>query len=162
MKKVTALATAIYIILFVLSQASGQGYDQYDQFITKKFADYLFDLKKSQWENGARKVFPPNGRLKHVPQITGGVIYAFPSGGPMIEFGPFFWDANFPTTFIMVTFYYPSGTRPPIDEESKKEIDVSMQRSLGPSYSVEASYSQGEKWETVQFAIKKPIRPGAP
>jgi len=39
-------------------------------------ADYLFGLKKSQWDNQAKKVFPPNWRLKLIPQDTGAVIYA--------------------------------------------------------------------------------------
>jgi hypothetical protein len=152
MRNVLALAISICLVLFVSSHSGAQSYDQ---LITKAFAYYLFDLKKAQWDNEARKVFPPIWRLKIIPQDTGAVIYAFDSSGERtIELIAFFWDANFPTSFIMVTFYHRIGTRPPIDGEGKRKIETAMQESLGPNYSVEPSYAQNEISEIVQFTIK--------
>jgi hypothetical protein len=141
----------IAFLLFSSSPASAQSFDK---FITKKFADYLFGLKKSQWDTEARKVFQPEWRLKMIPQDTGGVFYASdPSGGPVIELIPFFWDANFPTSFVMVTFYYPLGERPPTDRDAEKELEVSIRQRLGPQYSIEPVYTQNETMEIIQFTI---------
>ena len=74
----------IALLLFGSSHASAQSYDK---FINNKFADYLFGLKKSQWDDEARNVFQSNWFLKMIPQETGAVFYAFDtSGGPLIEF----------------------------------------------------------------------------
>jgi hypothetical protein len=120
-------------------------------------ADRLFGLKHSEWDNQAIKVFPRNWKFKLLPPPgvnTGGIIYAEDSGGArLIEIFPFFWDANFPTSFVTVTFYCPQGSVL-TSEKQKGDIVKQVARSLGTGYSVEPQFSQKDNVDILQFTVK--------
>jgi hypothetical protein len=151
------LAVTIVHVMLIGSVNAQPGRD-YEKLVNKKLADHLFGLKKWQWDNEAKKVLPSNWPMKIMapPDNTGGIIYAQdPSAGRMIEIIPFFWDANFPTSFVMVTFYSRIGATTAVGDKQKATIEMQVQRSLGSAYSLEPSFSRKDNMDMVQFIIKR-------
>jgi hypothetical protein len=106
-----------------------------EPIVSKRDADRIFGLSRSQWEAEARAFVPPRGwNVRLQPATTGtSVIATDPRTGTGLGVQPSFRDAQGPPELLVVSSYYPAGTLRRYSEQRRREMETAA-ADLGSAY----------------------------
>jgi len=127
-----------------------------ETIISKKDADHLFSMKKSEWEEFKFKyVFPDGWEARFVEFDTGSSIMAFDKknniGGLSVQ--PLYEDTNSLPDIVIVGSYYEKG-RLNIDKSFIEDIKKETEKDLGSKYKVMVKYvNLTDNYEGVEITI---------
>jgi hypothetical protein len=118
-----------------------------ETLVSKKDADFVFSLIKSEWEKKIESFFAPGWDFRVTKFETGSMAFGFnPVSGVGLSIKPFYQNDSDPPDNVTVSNYFPVGALPPRTDEMKKDMEAAAQKDLGPTYSVHLIYSStGEK-----------------
>lgn len=149
--------TAFYVLLLllvvicILHEASAQ-----ETIISKKDADFVFSLNKSEWEKSATKFFAPGWVVRSTKHETGTGVAGFdPSNGYGMSVQPLYRNDRDKPEMVIVGNYFPAGALPPMTEELKRSMETAARKDLGVTYSLRLSHSKMEKMEVIELFLTK-------
>ena len=127
-----------------------------ERIISKSDADYIFTLKKPQWEEYIKQAIPPKGwEVKILSVDTGPVMGAFdPKTGMGLSVQPLFINNYSLPEMIIVGSWYPKGMIT-ITDEIKRGIENDSKKDLGPKYHIELIHKKEPKWDIIEILITK-------
>jgi hypothetical protein len=148
----SALITVMsLVIVCILSPLDAQ-----EKIISRKDAEFVFSLTKSQWEVASQKFLAPGWTKQSVKRESGSQIIGFdPSTRIGLSVQPFFENDRDPPQMVVVGNYFPLGVLPPMTDEIKKDMEAATKKDLGPPYTVRLVYSKMEKMETIEIILSK-------
>jgi len=127
-----------------------------EQIISKQEVDHLFSLTKSQWQTESVKFVAPSSVGKTTESTSGNLVAAYdPSTGIGRFTQPLYPNENEPPALVIMGFYYPPGSLPPMTAELQKDIETQVQTELGDDYSVQLRYSKTEDHECIELQLKQ-------
>ena len=128
-----------------------------EKIVNKQDADYIFGLNKADWESYAQRIFYPDGwKVRLTPHDTGISVMAFdPNTGIGLSIQPFYDSDDKPPTVLIVASHYPLGVLPVFTDDFKRGLEKEAAADLGPGYTVSATYTKIEQFETIGLTITK-------
>jgi hypothetical protein len=103
-----------------------------ERIISKKDADFVFSLRKQNWETEVRKFFAPSCTLRSSQLDTGMAVGDFdPSTGFGISIQPLYRGSDDPPEVVIVGSYFPLVAMPPMNEQLQKDMEATAQQDLG-------------------------------
>ena len=130
-----------------------------EQIISKQEVDHLFSLTKPQWQTESVKfvaLVAPGSVGKTAEYTSGNLLAAYdPSTGIGRFIQPLYPNEKEPPFLVIVGFYYPPGSLPPMTAELQKDIEMQVQTELGGDYSVQLRYSKTEDHESIELQLKQ-------
>jgi len=133
------VAAAVLVLLAVtVGPSAGQ-----ERLVSKKDADRIFGLNRTQWEAEARrmvesqtwKVLPGSGE-----QGTG-VMATDPKTGVGLAVRPSFRNPQESPETLVVGSYYPVGTFRRFSDQTRREMESAAGSDFGSAYSVSVAFS---------------------
>lgn len=125
------------LLLTMLAISDGQ-----ERIVTRRDADQIFGMNRSQWEAEARRMVDSQGWKVRSPADTGtGVMALDPKTGVGLGVQPSFPDAQGPPEALVVGSYYPPGTFRQFSEQTQRDMEAAASSDLGPAYSISVSFS---------------------
>ena len=117
--------------------------DSQERIVSKRDADRIFRLNRSQWEDEAKRLVQSEGwKVQPGSNDTGtGVITFDPKTGVGLGVRPSFRDAQGPPDTLVVGSYYPAGTFRRLTEQTQRELEATTGSDLGPAYTLTVSFS---------------------
>lgn len=112
-----------------------------ESVVSKKDADSIFSMTKSEWENTAPKYAAPNTTVRLQKANTGVRLASFDrSTGYGLSIQPFYYDTKSSPSNLLVSSFYPKGTLEVDFSEIKEKIEADAKKDLGEVYDVSADY----------------------
>lgn len=145
---------------------------QPEDLVNKEDADYIFSLKRQEWEDYARAMVHPWGwEIRRLPFDTGTSIVAQDPGtnlGLVVQ--PFYSRDDAPPDRLIVGSFHPEGLLlpPKIDDDLRRDIEDRARKDLGPLYAVSVTITEfmGNPmiWFSISLAsqegrLEQPIEP---
>lgn len=125
-----------------------------EPMVGKKEVDFLFALKMSEWQKGAKKFFACDWNITSGEHETGNRVIGFhPSTGLGVSVQPMYSNDDDPPFMIIVGNYIPLGGLPPITGDAIKDINASMRHNLGSAYNVRCSYRTFEGMGLLEIVL---------
>jgi hypothetical protein len=127
-----------------------------ETIISKSDADYIFTLKKAQWEEYIKQAIHPMGwKVKIHSLDTGSVMGAFdPKTGLGLTVQPLFRNNYSLPEMIIVGSWYPKGMVS-ITDELKCGIENESKKDLGPEYHISLNHKKEPEWDIIEILITK-------
>jgi hypothetical protein len=136
---------SIVALLLLLPPVVGPGpAGGQERIVSKRDADRIFGLSRSQWEAEARAFVPPRGwNVRLQPATTGtSVIATDPRTGTGLGVQPSFRNAQGPPELLVVSSYYPAGTLRRYSEQMRREMETAAAADLGAAYVAIVAFSE--------------------
>jgi len=129
-------------VLVLLAVTVGPSAGQ-ERLVSKKDADRIFGLNRTQWEAEARrmvdsqtwKVLPGPGEQGTGFMATG------PKTGVGLAVRPSFRNPQEPPETLIVGSYYPVGTFRRFSDQTRREMESAAGSDFGSAYSVSVAFS---------------------
>jgi len=117
--------------------------DPQERIVSKRDADRIFRLSRSQWEDEATRLVQSEGwKVQPGSNDAGtGVITFDPKTGVGLGVRPSFRDAQGPPETLVVGSYYPAGTFRQLTEQTRRELEATTGSDLGLAYTLTVSFS---------------------
>jgi hypothetical protein len=127
-----------------------------EKIISKSDADYIFTLKKPQWEEYIKQASHPTGwEVKIFSLDTGSVMGAFdPETGMGLSVQPLFSNNDSLPEMIIVGSWYPKGMIT-ITDEVMRGIENESKKDLGSKYYIKLNCRKEPKWDIIEIIIMK-------
>jgi len=137
---VRSLVAAVVLVLLAVTVGPSAGQER---LVSKKDADRIFGLNRTQWEAEARrmvesqtwKVLPGSGE-----QGTG-VMATDPKTGVGLAVRPSFRNPQESPETLVVGSYYPVGTFRRFSDQTRREMESDAGSDFGSPYSVSVAFS---------------------
>jgi len=127
-----------------------------ETIISKKDADHIFSLKKSEWEvYKNRYVFPEGWEVRFNEINTGTGIIAYDNVNNMgLSVQPLYEDDNSFPDLVIVGSYYEKGRFDFFNQEFISDVKKEAEKDLGSKYVVDVKYVRpSEKYEGVEITL---------
>jgi len=127
-----------------------------ETLISKSDADYIFALKRPQWEEYIKQLIHPMGWKVNIYSLdTGSVMGAFDLKTDMgLTVQPLFRNNYSLPEMIIVEGWYPKNTTT-ITDEPKRGIENESKKDLRPEYHIKLNHKKEPKWDIIEILITK-------
>ena len=127
-----------------------------EKIISRKDADAIFSMTRSQWEEHAKQFVHPLGwPMRPMPIDTGtGFAAVDPTSGIRVTLQPLYKTPNDPPDMIVVGNWYPAG-QTPITPEFVARVQRAAQEDLGANYMVTASLGAASGLEGIELLVRR-------
>ena len=114
-----------------------------ERLVSKKDADRIFGLNRTQWEAEARRmVDSQTWKVLPGPGEQGtGVMATDPKTGVGLAVRPSFRNPQEPPETLIVGSYYPVGTFRRFSDQTRREMESAAGSDFGSAYSVSVAFS---------------------
>jgi hypothetical protein len=128
-----------------------------EHIISKKDADFVFSLRKHDWETEVKKFFAPGWTIRSFQLDTGMQVAGYdPSTGFGISIQPLYRSSSDdPPEVVIVGSYFPPGAMPPMNEQAQKGMETTAQQDLGAAYHVGLSYERKDNLDCFHLILAK-------
>jgi len=127
-----------------------------ETIISKKDADFVFGLIRSEWEKNAPKFFAPGWEVRLSKHETGTMVAAFnPANGYGMSVQPMYRNDRDKPEMVIVGNYFPMGALPPMTDDLKRSMESEAKKDLGPTYSVRLTYAKMEKLDVIELLLTR-------
>ena len=125
--------------------------------LSKAIADPIFAMDRSSWESHAREWAAPKGwKIRVEPTANGSsVLEEDPTTGIEFMLRPYYDNDIDPPESLFVEIHYPPAKAPKFTADFKHDLEYDARRSLGPEYSVSATYATSPSFVEIELIIKK-------
>jgi hypothetical protein len=131
------------LVAAALLASLGSFADAQERLVSKRDADRIFGLTRTQWEAEAARLVKSEGwKVRPGAGDSGtGVMVVDPRTGVGIAVQPSFPDAQGPPESLVVGSYYPTGTFRRFSDQTRRELEAAAGSDLGPGYALSVSFS---------------------
>ena len=114
-----------------------------ERIVSKRDADRIFGLSRSQWEDEATRLVQSEGWKVHPGSNDAGTgVITFDSKtGVGLAVRPSFRDAQGPPETLVVGSYYPTGSFRRYTEQTRRELEATVSSDFGLDYALIVSFS---------------------
>jgi len=114
-----------------------------ERVVSKRDADRIFRLSRSQWEDEATRLVQSEGWKVHPgSNDTGTGVITFDSKtGVGLAVRPSFGDAHGPPEMLVVGSYYPTGSFRRYTEQTRRELEATASSDFGSNYALIVSFN---------------------
>lgn len=127
-----------------------------EKVISRKDADAIFSMTRSQWEDHAKQLTHPLGwpmRLMSIETGTG-FVAVDPKTGVRVTLQPLFKTPTDPPEMIVVGSWYPAG-QTPITPDFVARVQRAAQEDLGAGYMVTANSGAASGLEGIELLVRR-------
>jgi hypothetical protein len=137
---VRSLVAAVVLVLLAVTVGPSAGQER---LVSKKDADRIFGLNRTQWEAEARRmVDSQTWKVLPGPGEQGtGVMATDPKTGVGLAVRPSFRNPQEPPETLIVGSYYPVGTFRRFSDQTRREMESAAGSDFGSAYSVSVAFS---------------------
>ncbi len=137
---VRSLVAVVVLVLLAVTVGPSAGQER---LVSKKDADRIFGLNRTQWEAEARRmVDSQTWKVLPGPGEQGtGVMATDPKTGVGLAVRPSFRNPQEPPETLIVGSYYPVGTFRRFSDQTRREMESAAGSDFGSAYSVSVAFS---------------------
>lgn len=130
---------------------------EHDAIISKVDVDYIFSLKRREWETYAEHMAHPDGwRVRLSTHDTGTAVMAFdPHTGWGLSVQPLYRNEVDSPDMLIVGSYYPMGMLQSFTPELRERLEQEAQQDLGENYSVSVTHTELPPWEGIELRVTR-------
>jgi hypothetical protein len=127
-----------------------------EQIISRKDADFVFGLRKDEWEKEVEQFFAAGWVMRSFEFDTGKQVSAFdPPTGIGLSIQPLYRSNHDLPDMVIVGNYFPVGVLPPMTDEAQKAMEAAAQKDLGATYNVKLVYRRVENLDSIDLVLTK-------
>jgi hypothetical protein len=124
--------------------------------ITRKEIDFVFGLRRPDWEKKAKSVFAVGWVFRTGVHDYGSPVAGFdPATGKGFSIRPLFMNDTEPPAVVIIDSYFPLGALPAMTEETKHRMEATAQKDLGTIYTVQLAHSKRDQLEMIHLIVTK-------